>query len=179
MVCFLFDIERTLITLSMADQPQIRTQQDWKLWLERDAPSVRTQLLLWLTLAQSADTSQTTWRDCEMREKGIAVLVRDRTNDYSEQCLTIATVQLPENIQRKGWFKSFLTECCKANPWPLLVIEDVKNPHLRSFLEKMNCKALSDFYRTTYVVDQRAVLTLDAGPLKPYASYAQCLLRDV
>ncbi len=155
----------------MLDQPYLRTEIDWRIWQETAHPTIHNQLHVWLNLAKLSGPTLPTWRTCEMRERDIGVLVRDRTNGIPERCLAIATVQLPQQIQHNGWFKSFLTECVKANPWASLVIEDVENQHLRGFLQKLNCAVLSEFHTSSYVVNSATVLKLEAGPLLPYECY--------
>lgn len=159
----------------MPNHGDIRTERDWRLWLATDRPTIHCQLLTWLAIAKSPAPNLAEWHSCEMHEDEIAVLVRDRTNGVTGRCLTVATVRLPEHMQSRGWFKSFLTDCCEQNPWPSLVIEDVENARLRGFLERLNCEVLNDFYRTTYVVNRAAVLELNAGPLLPSRHYGEYL----
>ena len=107
----------------------------------------------------------------QIQENGIIVGLRQRTNLYSGDCLTIHVVQLPEEIQNKGWFKSFLKLCCESNPWNDVVIEDVKNPHLLAFCQKHNFKVLAEFYPDTYIVNSEEIMALDIPPLKRYEDY--------
>lgn len=59
----------------------------------------------------------------------------------------------------------------EASQWTSLVIEDVENQHLHGFLEKLNCAMLSEFHRSSYVVNSATVLALEAGPLLSYEYY--------
>lgn len=143
-------------------------------------PTIQFQLNQWLNSQRNLGCleNQATNRK-ELHENGIHVLLRDGTNCVSEKCLTIATVELPQEIHRRGWFKSFLTECVKKNPWEKILIEDVKNLHLQYFLNQLNSKVLNDFYKTTYIVEPDEVLRLNAGPLRPYIFYATCNLKRI
>lgn len=107
----------------------------------------------------------------QIEENGIIVGLRQRTNLYNGDCLTIHVVQLPEKIQNKGWFKSFLKLCCKSNPWNDVVIEDVKNPYLLAFCQKHKFKVLDDFYPDTYIVNSEEIMALEIPPLKRYEDY--------
>ena len=155
----------------MSTHPHIVTQLDWLKWLADERPTIQTQFEKWLILAQSATVNTTIWDRCQLSESGITVLLRDRTNCINESCLTIASVQLPDHMQRKGWFKSFLTLCCIKNPWTQIVIEDVNNQHLRGFLERINCVTLNKHFKTTYIVNKNALFAMKATPLRSAASY--------
>lgn len=155
----------------LTQRTTIQTSEDWRHWLARDHPTIRDQLHEWLALNQESRLGQDTFDNCEIRESEIAVLLRSRTNCVADKCFVIAAIRLPEQVQHKGWFKSFLTECCKVNPWSKLIIEDVDNPNLRNFLESLNSVVLNDFFKTTYVVPKANVLRLNAEPLLPYKEY--------
>ncbi|MFW0560629.1 hypothetical protein ACN1BR_23760, partial [Enterobacter hormaechei] len=107
----------------------------------------------------------------QIQEKGIVVGLRQSTNRYHGDCLTIHVVRLPEEIQNKGWFKSFLKLCCESNPWCDVVIEDVKNPYLLSFCKKLNFTVLDEFYPNTYIVNTDAIMSLPIPPLGRYETY--------
>lgn len=156
---------------SVPDQVNIHSLQEWRQWLAIERPPIRAQLIRWLILVQATGQNLRIWQQCELREEEIVVLMRCYTNQVKGPCLTVATVCLPKVIQRKGWFKSFLTECCVINPWSQMVIEDVENRQLQSFLVRINCEVLSGFYSSTYTVNASAVLALNAGPLLPYSNY--------
>jgi hypothetical protein len=60
-------------------------------------------------------------------------------------CLDLATIEIEESLQRQGLFKLILTIFHKNNPFPMLLIENVINPHLYGYLIKQpNVKILSD-----------------------------------
>ncbi|HBD3846981.1 TPA: hypothetical protein KJF45_005047, partial [Escherichia coli] len=106
-------------------------------WLIAESPSTTQQLMAWLQRAKRYTPEMKEHRDgVQIEENGIIVGLQQRTNLYNGDCLTIHVVQLPEKIQNKGWFKSFLKLCCKSNPWNDVVIEDVKNPYLLAFCQK-------------------------------------------
>jgi len=156
----------------MLDDAAIQSKEDWLKWILDKRPSIQTQLNAWLRLVQTLEPGrQNNWSSHQLNEEDAAVLMRNGTNDVSGRCLVIASVRLPPPFQRRGWFKAFLSECCRENPWPQLVIEDVENPHLRGFLERLNCRVLNSRYSTTYVVNQQEVLALGTPSLQPLASY--------
>ena len=135
-------------------------------------PSAKQQLLDWLQRAQTYTVGMKEHRNgVQIHEKGIIVGLRHTTNLYNGDCLTIHIVQLPAEIQNKGWFKSFLKLCCESNPWNDVVIETVKNPHLLAFCEKLNFRVLDDFYPDTYIVNSENVIALDIPPLMRYDDY--------
>jgi len=141
-------------------------------WLRAESPSTTQQLMAWLQRAKRYNPEMKEHRDgVQIEEKGIIVGLRQRTNLYNGDCLTIHVVQLPEEIQNKGWFKSFLKLCCESNPWNDVVIEDVKNPHLLAFCQKRNFKVLADFFPDTYIVNSEEIMALDIPPLKRYEDY--------
>lgn len=145
----------------------IKNNVDWNRWLNDDKPTIIEQLNKWLVFAKEDPLRQ--WDRCNIQSCGIKILMRSQTNCISEKCLVIATVCLSEEMQRKGWFKSFLAHCCNINPWGLVVIEDVDNVNLRCFLEKLDCKVLNASYATTYIVNQAAVLALKIKPLAEFS----------
>ncbi|EKN6043335.1 hypothetical protein [Yersinia enterocolitica] len=141
-------------------------------WLAAESPSTEQQLLAWLDRAKQYSSDMKEHRDgVQIEENGIIVGLRQSSNLYHGDCLTIHVVQLPEEIQHKGWFKSFLKLCCESNPWCDVVIEDVKNPHLLTFCKKHDFRVLADFFPDTYIVNYENILSLDIPPLKRYDDY--------
>ena len=145
---------------------------DYLTWLIAESPSTTQQLMAWLQRAKRYNREMKEHRDgVQIEDNGIIVGLRQRTNLYDGDCLTIHVVELPEEIQNKGWFKSFLKLCCESNPWNDVVIEDVKNPHLLAFCQKHNFKVLADFFPDTYIVNSEEIMALDIPPLKRYEYY--------
>ena len=141
-------------------------------WLIAESPSTTQQLMAWLQSAKRYNREMKEHRDgVQIEDNGIIVGLRQRTNLYDGDCLTIHVVELPEEIQNKGWFKSFLKLCCESNPWNDVVIEDVKNPHLLAFCQKHNFKVLAEFCPDTYIVNSEEIMALDIPPLKRYEYY--------
>lgn len=141
-------------------------------WLIAESSSTTQQLMAWLQSAKRYNREMKEHRDgVQIEDNGIIVGLRQRTNLYDGDCLTIHVVELPEEIQNKGWFKSFLKLCCESNPWNDVVIEDVKNPHLLAFCQKHNFKVLADFFPDTYIVNSEEIMALDIPPLKRYEYY--------
>ncbi len=141
-------------------------------WLIAESPSTTQQLMAWLHRAKRYNPDMKEHGDgVQIEENGIIVGLRQSTNLYNGDCLTIHAVQLPEHIQNKGWFKSFLKLCCESNPWNDVVIEDVKNPHLLAFCKKHNFKVLADFFPDTYIVNSEEIMALNIPPLKRYEDY--------
>ena len=141
-------------------------------WLIAESPSTTQQLMAWLQIAKRYTPEMKEHRDgVQIEENGIIVGLRQRTNLYNGDCLTIHIVQLPEKIQNKGWFKSFLKLCCESNPWNDVVIEDVKNPYLLAFCQKHKFKVLDAFYPDTYIVNSKEIMALEIPPLKRYEDY--------
>jgi hypothetical protein len=101
----------------------------------------------------------------QIQENEIIVGLRQSTNLYNGDCLIIHIVQLPAEIQHKGWFKSFLKLCCESNPWDDVVIDTVKDPHLLAFCEKHNFRVLDDYHPNTYIVNSENIIALDIPPL--------------
>lgn len=143
-----------------------KSQEEWRQWIVADKPSLTRQLAVWLYHAQSLQGLPSEWDRCELRAEGVAILLRNSTNDVLERCFVIATVQIELEAQRKGLFKAFLKECWRVNPWHRLVIEDVSNPHLTGFLQKINASKLSDFYPTTFEVHRTLLSRFSCEPLK-------------
>ena len=141
-------------------------------WLIAESPSTTQQLMAWLQRAKRYNPEMKEHRDgVQIDENGIIVGLRQITNLYNGDCLTIHVVQLPEEIQNKGWFKSFLKLCCESNPWNDVVIGDVKNLHLLAFCKKHNFKVLADFFPDTYIVNSEEIMALDIPPLRRYEDY--------
>ncbi|EEM5981988.1 hypothetical protein [Escherichia coli] len=141
-------------------------------WLMAESLSTTQQLMAWLQRAKRYTPEMKEHRDgVQIEENGIIVGLRQRTNLYNGDCLTIHVVQLPEKIQNKGWFKSFLKLCCKSNPWNDVVIEDVKNPYLLAFCQKHKFEVQDDFYPDTYIVNSEEIMALEIPPLKRYEDY--------
>lgn len=141
-------------------------------WLAAESPSTEQQLLAWLNRAKHYNCDMKEHRaGVQIEEHGIIVVLRQSSNLYDGDCLTIHNVQLPEEIQHRGWFKAFLKLCCESNPWSDVVIEDVKNPHLLAFCKQYDFTVLADFYPDTYIVNRGRILSLDIPPLKRYDDY--------
>lgn len=141
-------------------------------WLVAETPSTEQQLLVWLDRAKHYSIDMKEYREgVQIEEKGIIVGLRQSSNLYDGDCLTIHVVRLPEEIQHKGWFKSFLKLCCASNPWSDVVIEDVKNPHLLAFCKKHDFRVLADFYPDTYIVNYENIMSLEIPTLKRYDDY--------
>lgn len=115
-------------------------------WLRDKSPLATQQLLAKLHRAQSYTVGMKEHRDgVQIQEKEIIVGTRQSTNLYNGDCLIIHIVQLPTDMQNKGWFKSFLKLYCESNQLNDVVIETVKNPHLLAFCEKHNFSILDYF----------------------------------
>lgn len=154
----------------MPEHPQ--SQLEWRGWLASAKPCLTQQLELWLRLAQSPSGRTSQWTSCELREEGVTVLVRSATNCVQGSCLALATIQVEPEAQGKGLFKALLATCWQLNPWPHLVVEDVENPNLRSFLVRIGACVFCDFYPTTFDIPRACLAHFPAGPLLPYSSYA-------
>lgn len=141
-------------------------------WIAEESPTTAQQLVAWLNRARHYTPDMKEHQaGVQIQEKGIVVGLRQSTNCYEGDCLTIHVVQLPEEIQNKGWFKSFLKLCCESNPWRDVVIEDVKNPYLLSFCKKLNFTVLDEFYPDTYIVNTDAIMSLSIPALGRYETY--------
>lgn len=143
------------------------SQSEWRSWIEEARPSLAEQMGVWLALPGSSYLH----KQCELSEGGASVLLRNSTNGVEGFCLVIATVRLEPEAHRKGWFKALLHLCLTINPWPRLIIEDVENPHLREFLERIGGVRLSDFYPSTFEIPRSSILLLGGESLLPYTSY--------
>lgn len=141
-------------------------------WLMAESPSAEEQLHAWLGKAKYYRSDMSEHRDgVQIQERGITVGLRQSSNLYDGDCLSIHIVRLDEEIQNKGWFKSFLKLCCDYNPWKDVIIEDVKNPHLLAFFRKHDFKVLDKFYPDTYIVNADKIQVLAIPPLKRYEEY--------
>ncbi|EFD0233985.1 hypothetical protein QJC73_003528 [Salmonella enterica] len=141
-------------------------------WIAEESPTTAQQLLAWLNRARNYTPDMKEHQaGVQIQEKGIVVGLRQSTNCYEGDCLTIHVVKLPEEIQNKGWFKSFLKLCCESNPWCDVVIEDVKNPHLFEFCKKLNFTVIDKFYPDTFIVNTDAIMSLPTPPLGSYEAY--------
>lgn len=97
---------------------------------------------------------------CNMSSNGISLLMRCQTNHIDDLCLVIATVRLDESLQSQGWFKSFLNYCIDINPWQIVAIEDVDNLRLREFCKNSGFTPISNFFSTSFIVNQQFVKSL-------------------
>jgi hypothetical protein len=140
------------------------TQHEWRDQVLLKNVTIADQLACWLALACTETLDHTSeWRNCELEEAGIRVLVRkklERINETNMECLVIAAVEVPVPMQQNGWFKSFLSLCCEINPWDAVVIEDVENEHLQAFCERLGFIVFNPFFKTTYLVDKWRVAEL-------------------
>ncbi|WP_414455042.1 hypothetical protein [Enterobacter quasiroggenkampii] len=141
-------------------------------WIHKSSPSIEQQLRRWLDeILKNGHNSSEYFHGVELHDGGRLALLRPYTNKYNGFCLSICTVRLPAEIQRKGWFKSFLKLCCEMNPWRDVILEDVGNEHLKSFCERNKFHVLDPFYKTTYVVNKQVVMNLVTSPLGRYTDY--------
>ena len=132
----------------------------WLQWIHDSRPSILEQLNHWIVLAQTDPTNESSALErCELEESGIYVLIRRRTQGFHGNCLVIATVNLPEQLQNQGWLKSFLRNCCLISPWEKLIIEDVKNKILKQYCIKSGFKSLSSFYQDTFIINRTDFLS--------------------
>lgn len=142
---------------------------EYKLWLLKERPSLEMQLLRWIDEAVALECSTREYiSGVQLEEKGIRVVLRQYTNRHPVDCLTICAVDLPKGLQNRGWFKSFLGRCCQLNPWQDVIIEDVKNPHLRGFCQRNGFTVLHDFYPDTFIVNQQIMLRMPVTPLTAF-----------
>lgn len=89
-------------------------------WLIEESSTTSQQLLAWLNRARHYNPNMQEYHaGVQIEEKGIIVGLRQSTNLYKGDCLTICSVNLPKEIQNKGWFKSFLKLCCESN-WQVI-----------------------------------------------------------
>lgn len=74
-------------------------------WLIAESLLRPQQLMAWLQRAKRYNREMKEHRDgVQIEDNGIIVGLRQRTNLYDGDCLTIHVVELPEEIQNKGWF---------------------------------------------------------------------------
>lgn len=142
---------------------------NYKRWLLKERPSLETQLRCWIDKAVTLEHGTREYvSGVQLEENGIRVLLRQYTNRYPGDCLTICAVDLPERLRNRGWFKSFLVHCCKLNPWQDVIIEDVKNSHLLGFCKRNDFTVLDDFYPDTFIVNQHIVSSMSVTPLSSF-----------
>lgn len=142
---------------------------EYKRWLLKERPSLETQLQRWLDEAVTLERSTREYiSGIQLEENGIRVVLRQYTNRYPHDCLAICAVDLPQSLQHRGWFKSFLVLCCQLNPWQDVIIEDVKNSHLRRFCKRNGFTVLHDFYPDTFIVNQQIMLSMPVTPLTAF-----------
>ena len=78
-------------------------------WLIAESPSTTQQLMAWLQRAKRYNREMKEHRDgVQIEDNGIIVGLRQRTNLYDGDCLTIHVVELPEEIQIKAGLNLFL-----------------------------------------------------------------------
>lgn len=139
---------------------------EYKRWLLKERPSLEMQLLRWIHEAMTFERGTREYLSgVQLEENGIRVVLRQYTNRYSDDCLTICAVDLPKDLQNRGWFKSFLVLCCQLNPWHDVIIEDVKNPHLLGFCRRCDFTVLDDSYPDTFIVNQQIMSSMPVTPL--------------
>jgi hypothetical protein len=142
---------------------------EYKRWLLNEHPTIEDQLERWIceavTLEQGAHEYIT---GVQLEEDGIRIVLRQHTNRYPGDCLSIHAVDLPQSLQNRGWFKSFLVLCCQLNPWQDVILEDVKNPPLLSFCRRNDFTVLDDFYPDTFIVNQQKILSITVTPLSAF-----------
>jgi hypothetical protein len=131
----------------------------WSCELRNRCASIQDQLLEWYkTILLDPPLAFTSLRNFELDDGMIRVLVRYANHpQYGKlnRHLVIATVCVPEELRRKGWFKEFYRFCTESELWDRVVVEDVENSHLRSYLARMGCKQFSKSFPTTYVSPPR------------------------
>lgn len=142
-------------------------------WIHHSSPTIEQQLRRWLEeILENGRNSSEFSRGVVLYDRYQLALLRPYTNNYHKDfCLSICSVQLPDEIQGNGWFKSFLKLCCEINPWQDVILEDVGNKHLLSFCKRNNFQVLDSDYKTTYVVNKQAVMNLMTKPLSGYNDY--------
>lgn len=78
-------------------------------WLMDESPSTTQQLMAWLQRAKCYTPEMKEHRDgVQIEENGIIVGLRQRTNLYNGDCLTIHVVQLLEKYRIKAGLNLFL-----------------------------------------------------------------------
>lgn len=148
------------------------TEKEIMTWIHNDSPTIEQQLRRWLDeIIENGHNSSEYTHGVVLHDSDLAVRLRPYTNKYHGFCLSICAVRLPTEIQRKGWFKSFLKLCCEINPWHDVILEDVENEHLLSFCKRNHFQVLDPFYDTTYVVNKETVMNLATMPLGRYTDY--------
>ncbi|MBL5864211.1 hypothetical protein JBO49_26770 [Serratia fonticola] len=139
--------------------PQTGNRLSWLRWVNESQPSILEQLRHWLSLTKADPDNKDCNLECyQLEELEIRVLVRRRTQGFPGNCLVIATVDLPSQLQSQGWFKSFLRDCSIVNPWKTLIIEDVNNKRLETYCKKSEFMPLSLHYSNTFIVDLKSPL---------------------
>lgn len=142
---------------------------EYKRWLLEERPSLETQLQRWIEEAVTLERSTSEYiSGIQLEENGIRAVLRQYTNRHPVDCLAICAVDLPQSLQHRGWFKSFLVLCCQLNPWQDVIIEDVKNPHLHGFCQRNGFAVLDDFYPDTFIVNQQIMLRMPVTPLTAF-----------
>jgi len=133
--------------------PKTGNPLSWLRWVQESRPSILEQLKHWLSLAKAdPDNNDRSLDCCQLQDVEIRVLVRRRTQDFKGNCLVIATVDLPPQLQSQGWFKAFLKDCCIVNPWGTLILEDVNNKRLELYCIHSGFTQLSLRYNNTFIV---------------------------
>lgn len=133
----------------------------------KEKSSIESQMEKWLKSVQDEYSKNKTVRKydrCEMSADGITLLMRCQTNDVEGLCLVIGTVRLEKSLQSQGWFKSFLKYCVAINPWGKVAIEDVENLRLREYCTSMGFKPISNFFATSFIIDNDAVNSIEVKP---------------
>jgi hypothetical protein len=128
-----------------------------------DHLSIKQQMETWIGLVleeYKLNQYVTKYDRCNIRSKGISLLMRCQTNDIDELCLVVGTIRLHESLQSQGFFKSFLNYCIDINPWEILAIEDVNNLRLRDFCRKSGFKPVSNFFPTSFIIDTNFIKSL-------------------
>lgn len=142
---------------------------EYKRWLLNERPTIETQLQRWIDEAVTLEKGTRDYiSGVQLEEDGIRIVLRQHTNRYPGECLSIAAVDLPESLQNRGWFKSFLVLCCQRNPWQDVILEDVKNPYLLGFCQRCEFTVLDNFYPDTFIVNQLIILSTPVMPLSSF-----------
>jgi hypothetical protein len=150
---------------------------EWTQWIASAQPTLPEQIDRWLKLLSSGDASTKHWATCQMENDGVVVLLRNQTNCVAGYCMTLATIRIEPDTQRKGLFKALLAHLWSVNPWPTLVVEDVGNAHLVAFLQRIGAQVLNASYKTTYVVPRESLSCFAVGPLLSPSAY-RSLTKD-
>ncbi|MFG6429113.1 hypothetical protein [Roseateles sp. LYH14W] len=147
----------------------------WREWRTSTTHTLAAQISRWLEIVQSGGEQARYLSSCDMHEEWVRLLLRSGTNGVQGPCMTVATVQIEPEAQRAGLFKDLLAHLWKVNPWPMLVVEDVTNPSLQAFLERIGAQVLSERYATTYAVPSDSIYRFSARHLLPYSAYRRTL----